>query len=77
MKLDASSVRDSVGARTQDLLLRRQLLYPAELRNLQIGCKITAFLADNQIISGLFLFAEKRMCQNEAFLTYLYLSISD
>ena len=24
---------DSVGARTQDLLLRRQLLYPAELRN--------------------------------------------
>ena len=24
---------DSVGTRTQDLLLRRQLLYPAELRN--------------------------------------------
>ena len=24
---------DSVGIRTQDLLLRRQLLYPAELRN--------------------------------------------
>ncbi len=28
---------DSVAIRTQDLLLRRQLLYPAELRNLVVG----------------------------------------
>ncbi|GEM_PF-2259599 len=30
---------DSVGIRTQGLLLRRQLLYPAELRNHFCGCK--------------------------------------
>ena len=40
---------DSVGTRTQGLLLRRQLLYPAELRNHQIGCKINPFFVDNQI----------------------------
>ena len=47
---------DSVGARTQDLLLRRQLLYPAELPNhpflmplLEIGCKGRQFFAYTQI----------------------------
>ena len=39
---------DSVGARTQDLLLRRQLLYPAELPNRPCfhlaGAKVDIFL---------------------------------
>ena len=30
---------DSAAIRTQDLLLRRQLLYPAELRNLRVLCR--------------------------------------
>ena len=32
-------VCDSVGTRTQNPRLRRAMLYPVELRNLQIGCK--------------------------------------
>ena len=47
---------DSVGIRTRGLLLRRQLLYPAELRNrpydvisVEIGCKGRHFLGNFQI----------------------------
>ena len=36
---------DPVGTRTQDLLLRRQLLYPAELPDRKIGCKGRHFFA--------------------------------
>ena len=50
---------DSVGTRTQGLLLRRQLLYPAELRNRpcasvisQCGCKGRHFLGNIQILDG-------------------------
>ena len=50
---------DSVATRTQDLLLRRQLLYPAELRNrpyaYQKRCKISVFYRFFQEKDELFL----------------------
>ena len=44
---------DSVGARTRDLLLRRQLLYPTELPNRPFyvcGCKGRHFFANCKIL---------------------------
>ena len=48
---------DPVGARTQDLLLRRQLLYPAELPDQKssllskFGCKDRHFICNLQIFA--------------------------
>ena len=58
---------DPVGARTQDLLLRRQLLYPAELPDQctkfsllsKFGCKGSDFICNNQIFAGK---SERRGC---------------
>ena len=50
-----SVFRDSVGIRTRDLLLRRQLLYPAELRNRPFavcGCKGSDNFLNIQILDG-------------------------
>ncbi len=41
---------DPVGIRTRDPQLRRLLLYPAELPDHQIGCKIKQKLGDSQIL---------------------------
>ena len=36
-------IRDPVGIRTPNLLIRSEVLYPVELRNLKLGYKYTIF----------------------------------